>query len=419
MGRATPHWTQPGAVAIRGPAPIPGHPACPEEWTHDQGWLRLPIHDTAAVRLEPGPVTRRKMAPAALLEGRGMRVRKALKRAGLKHINRWMDRPIELASPVGPTLGGWVQGYVQGGRPVALDWSLAAMEGWQVWDHEALGLPVDPALKTTRDVCALWFALHADSADLPAIWDDLQRPDPGRVTVRVVGPDWLDTRRWDGPVGAQRARALIHALDGVSCGGQPLQVRTEPALRPGRRPPPREDRSVRRRRLFSRWDQGIRVDDEGLWSITPEALADHAVRGLTGHVLDGTCGVGSLAIAAARAGCTVTACDLSASRLAMAEHNASLYGVRLNTVRADVRQLLASGDFDALILDPPWGGVDYDRDRMTPDRLPFPLLQVLERAPRTVRLKLPRSFAVETLPGFTWSAAVDARDQLKFLLGSR
>jgi trimethylguanosine synthase len=176
---------------------------------------------------------------------------------------------------------------------------------------------------------------------------------------------------------------------------------------------------VRRRRLFSKWEQGIQVDDEGLLSATPEALALELVQGLKGRVLDGTCGVGAMAIAAARVGCQVVACDLSAARLEMARHNAGLYGVALELVCQDVRVAL-QGEFDALILDPPWGGRDYDRQGMRAQDLPFPLLQVIAQAPETVRIKLPRSFVCASLPGqWSWRGAVDARGQLKFLVASR
>src|SRR5690606_1827880 len=108
-------------------------------------------------------------------------------------------------------------------------------------------------------------------------------------------------------------------------------------------------------RLFSRWDEGIRADDEGLVGATPEALALRIARGARGVVLDGTCGVGALAIAYARQPevTKVIAVDVDAGRLAMARHNARIYGVadRIDFVRGDVVRLVETLDADLLVLD--------------------------------------------------------------------
>lgn len=56
-----------------------------------------------------------------------------------------------------------------------------------------------------------------------------------------------------------------------------------------------------RYRLFSRWDEGIQFDKEGLFSVTPEALALHtAVRCSCHVVIDAFAGIGGNAIQLAR-----------------------------------------------------------------------------------------------------------------------
>ena len=56
-----------------------------------------------------------------------------------------------------------------------------------------------------------------------------------------------------------------------------------------------------RYRLFSRWDDGIQFDEEGLFSITPEALALHtAIRCSCDVVIDAFAGLGGNAIQLAR-----------------------------------------------------------------------------------------------------------------------
>ena len=116
-----------------------------------------------------------------------------------------------------------------------------------------------------------------------------------------------------------------------------------------------------RRDLFSRFDEGIRLDAAGLFGVKPERLAlkmAHRVKG--GTVLDALCGVGGTAIAFARAGKRVVTTDIDAERLAMARENARIYGVahRITFLNEDVREVMARVRADAVYLDPPWGGAE-------------------------------------------------------------
>ena len=186
---------------------------------------------------------------------------------------------------------------------------------------------------------------------------------------------------------------------------------------------PYEPQRVRRKRLFSRYEEGIQHDDEGLFSATPEALALRIAEGLSGRVLDGTCGIGSIAIALARTASVreVVAVDVSRERLAMAAHNARLYGVdgRIRFVAGDVRDVLAKERFDAVVLDPPWGGRDYDRERVGLTDLGLELRPLLALHAGPMRLKLPKSFAREELPGFDFEELRDERGVTKLLLARR
>jgi trimethylguanosine synthase len=194
-----------------------------------------------------------------------------------------------------------------------------------------------------------------------------------------------------------------------------------------------------RRRLFSRFDQGVQLDEEGWYSVTPEQIADHVASRLTDLaagqggqgqgqgpgpggpnnnsnnnnivVLDAFCGCGGNAIAFAKQpGISVIGVDLDRSKLRRAAHNAALYDIppsKLVFIECNVlfilehcfrngifvldqplttpeaaERLMASmpppvpteclfgyniGGFDllpnkidAVFLDPPWGGVDYE-----------------------------------------------------------
>jgi len=108
--------------------------------------------------------------------------------------------------------------------------------------------------------------------------------------------------------------------------------------------------------------------------------------------------------------------------LAMAEHNAALYGVqdRIEFRVGGAETLLEGLAHDVLLLDPPWGGVDYDRERVTISDLPMPVETILSLVSGRVLLKLPRSFALSTLPGeWSYRPAVNTRGILKFLIAER
>lgn len=428
-------WTGPYAPRAKGAQP----PWTCLESLEDGPSSALPFLESLLEqhRWELGPVS-----PRTLLSTPGVNPGKSMKKLGLKRVDRFLDRSMDLALRMGPGVGGLKAGWLreQDSAPVCL--APYALESWQALDiaavsqDEAIALHAlhgdspqgtSPQAQAALELAHLAIALRRwalegdESAAEVAIesYQALLKPPPQQVQVRVQGPEWLDTAPWDGLRAADHVRRTLHQLDGTWVGGVQCSVQCEPPLRKGRRPVDREPQLQRRRRLFSRWEQGVRVDDEGLMSATPEALALELVQGLSGEVLDGTCGVGAMAIAAARVGCQVSACDLSSERLEMARHNAALYGVPLRLLCQDVRRAL-SGDFDALILDPPWGGRDYDRQGIRAEDLPFPLLEVLDLAPARVRIKLPRSFVCASLPGqWSWRAAVDERGQLKFLVASR
>ncbi|THH12730.1 hypothetical protein EW146_g7424 [Bondarzewia mesenterica] len=137
-----------------------------------------------------------------------------------------------------------------------------------------------------------------------------------------------------------------------------------------------------RARYFSRYDAGCLLDEEGWYSVTPEAIANQiAERCRCTTVLDAFCGVGGNAIAFARTCERVIALDTSPTRLALARHNARIYGVedRIEFILADyldfARSLLSTSTsttavsaslpaasqrkIDVIFLSPPWGGPSY------------------------------------------------------------
>jgi hypothetical protein len=367
-----------------------------------------------------------------LTSGFGVNVARALGRlVGRRHADRWLDARIAFDEDIGRSFGGVDRGWLRAmdGRVVCVRCDRVRERAWASLDRAGFGLEGDgEAFELARVVVLLREHAMTRAPELEAGVRAIVTPRPvERVRVWIEAPPFVDVSAWISQgqeVDASRARWLSSELDGLAVGGATLSVRTEPAIRAGKRSMPREDRAVRRRRLFSRWDEGIEADDEGLMSATPEALASRLARDLRGVVLDGTCGIGSIAIACARTpGVTrVIAADVDRARLDMAAHNARVYGVadRIELVHADVRDVIDRARADVLILDPPWGGRGYDRERVTLADLPMDVAGVLARFSGDVVLKLPRSFDPSTLPG-AWDleAMIDDRGIVKLLAARR
>ncbi|KAI9571991.1 Tgs1 protein [Boletus coccyginus] len=125
-----------------------------------------------------------------------------------------------------------------------------------------------------------------------------------------------------------------------------------------------------RKRYFTLYDEGCLLDEEGWYSVTPELIATQiAERCRCDTVLDAFCGVGGNAIAFAKTCEHVIALDISPVRLALARHNAIIYGVadRIEFILADyisfahsyISRPAGKRPIDVVFLSPPWGGPDY------------------------------------------------------------
>ncbi|CAJ1087222.1 trimethylguanosine synthase isoform X1 [Xyrichtys novacula] len=124
---------------------------------------------------------------------------------------------------------------------------------------------------------------------------------------------------------------------------------------------------AQRYRLFSRFDEGIRLDREGWFSVTPEKIAEHIALRVQHSfpdsqlVIDAFCGVGGNAIQFALTGKRVLAVDIDPVRLDLARHNAEVYNVahQIDFLQGDFLQLAPRLRGDVVFLSPPWGGPDY------------------------------------------------------------
>ncbi|XP_042056735.1 uncharacterized protein LOC121801328 isoform X1 [Salvia splendens] len=116
--------------------------------------------------------------------------------------------------------------------------------------------------------------------------------------------------------------------------------------------------------LFSRFDNGIKMDEEGWFSVTPETLAKHhAERCGRGAIVDLFTGVGGNAIQFAQWGRHVIAIDIDPIKIDYARHNAAVYGVdeRIDFINGDSFSLAPKLKADTVFCSPPWGGPDYSK----------------------------------------------------------
>ncbi|XP_043712489.1 uncharacterized protein LOC122661215 [Telopea speciosissima] len=114
--------------------------------------------------------------------------------------------------------------------------------------------------------------------------------------------------------------------------------------------------------LFSRFDEGIKMDKEGWFSVTPETIAQHhASRCGSGVIIDCFTGVGGNAIQFATRSNHVIAIDIDPQKIDYAQCNAAVYGVndRIDFIQGDYFHLAPMLKAETVFLSPPWGGPDY------------------------------------------------------------
>lgn len=130
--------------------------------------------------------------------------------------------------------------------------------------------------------------------------------------------------------------------------------------------------------MFSRYDEGILLDDESWFSATPEVISKHiANKCRCNVVLDPFCGVGGNVIQLAFTCHHVIAIDIDPLKIIKAKHNAKRYGVedRIEFIVGDSLEIMKSMSksmasseskshglgnvIDVVYISPPWGGPSY------------------------------------------------------------
>ena len=127
---------------------------------------------------------------------------------------------------------------------------------------------------------------------------------------------------------------------------------------------------------FENFDDGIQMDFESWYSVTPEQLAKY-IAGLTKGkvVVDGFCGPGGNVIQFSKTCKKVIAIDIDEDKINICKNNCAIYNCSDNIEFVKSDFLKVEGvKADYVFLSPPWGGMEYKEDSeydiekmMTPD----------------------------------------------------
>lgn len=129
-----------------------------------------------------------------------------------------------------------------------------------------------------------------------------------------------------------------------------------------------------RYRIFLKFDDGIQLDNEGWFSITPERIGHHIAKRFSkcNIIVDLFSGYGGNCIQFALNNCTVLGIEHDLKRIDMARHNSRIYGVekKIDFFHGDVYadflnvnnvENIKNIGVDGIFMSPPWGGPEYLR----------------------------------------------------------
>lgn len=120
--------------------------------------------------------------------------------------------------------------------------------------------------------------------------------------------------------------------------------------------------------LFYKYEEGIQLDHESWYSVTPQAIAEYiAERCRCDVVVDPFAGCGGNVIQLAMTCRQVIAIDIDPEKIRMAKHNAAIYGVadKIEFIVGNSVELLPNLKADVVFLSPPWGGNNYSRNEFS------------------------------------------------------
>lgn len=119
---------------------------------------------------------------------------------------------------------------------------------------------------------------------------------------------------------------------------------------------------------FSKFDEGIKLDYESWYSVTPEEISVYIAKSLQDSVVvDAFCGSGGNTIQFSKFCKKVYSVDIDQCKIDLCRNNTQVYQCEDNIefITCDYLQVkhalnnLPSNDIDYVFLSPPWGGINY------------------------------------------------------------
>ncbi|KAJ8103198.1 RNA cap guanine-N2 methyltransferase-domain-containing protein [Lipomyces tetrasporus] len=118
--------------------------------------------------------------------------------------------------------------------------------------------------------------------------------------------------------------------------------------------------------LFSKFSEGIWMNEQSWYSVTPELIAKNIAEHIYNNcrpsvVLDAFCGAGGNTIQLAMLVDKVIAVEKDPVTIRCAKHNAEIYGVadKIEFIEGDFFEHAPFMEADVVFLSPPWGGPQY------------------------------------------------------------
>ena len=156
---------------------------------------------------------------------------------------------------------------------------------------------------------------------------------------------------------------------------------------------------------YEKFDEGIQMDYESWYSVTPEPIAKYIALLTKGKsVIDGFCGSGGNVIQFSKYSSKVYAVDIEEKKLNICKNNCKVYNCQNNIefIQGDYLTMTGKIEADYVFLSPPWGGIKYkDSDVYSIKKLMVPNIMDIVKVSLAIAKKIlfyvPRNLDLDEL----------------------